>query len=372
MKKLLFKIFILTVMLLGLPMLGIVLADLPVRQYLEFPPDTIYVTKAPFSWIAFILFAVGILATVGPLLIICLKTFIISKQKAPKKAFPLWGWAAAFFGFLIWFLAWNRFECFSSCQPHTFVPLWLCYIVVVNALTYKNTGKCMLVHRPRYFTLLFPISAGFWWFFEYLNRFVQNWYYTGSQYGALMYFYLSTLAFSTVLPAVLGTRDWLMSTAWVQQGFNHLPSFSSLRTKPLAFIAIFVWGSGLTFIGVFPDYLFPLLWLSPLVIIVSLHVLMGEKHVFSDIAVKNWRIVISSMIAAFICGIFWETWNFYSLIKWEYSIPFVHGFKIFEMPVLGYVGYLPFGLECATIGLWLEKAFILDSKKSANNLPVGF
>jgi hypothetical protein len=43
-------------------------------------------------------------------------------------------------------------------------------------------------------------------------------------------------------------------------------------------------------------------------------------------------------------------WNAYSLAKWEYNIPFVHGFEVFEMPVLGYAGYLPFGLFCAVIG----------------------
>ena len=35
--------------------------------------------------------------------------------------------------------------------------------------------------------------------------------------------------------------------------------------------------------------------------------------------------------------------------KWEYSIPYVHRFEIFEMPLVGYAGYLPFGLECAVV-----------------------
>jgi hypothetical protein len=30
-------------------------------------------------------------------------------------------------------------------------------------------------------------------------------------------------------------------------------------------------------------------------------------------------------------------------------VPFVHRFQIFEMPLLGYAGYLPFGLECLII-----------------------
>ncbi len=43
-------------------------------------------------------------------------------------------------------------------------------------------------------------------------------------------------------------------------------------------------------------------------------------------------------------------WNYYSLAKWEYGVPFVQKYLVFEMPILGFAGYLPFGLECAVIG----------------------
>jgi hypothetical protein len=42
-------------------------------------------------------------------------------------------------------------------------------------------------------------------------------------------------------------------------------------------------------------------------------------------------------------------WNFYSLAKWVYHVPFVQRFHVFEMPILGYAGYLPFGLECSVV-----------------------
>ena len=43
-------------------------------------------------------------------------------------------------------------------------------------------------------------------------------------------------------------------------------------------------------------------------------------------------------------------WNYGSLARWIYDVPYVGRFKFFEMPVLGYAGYLPFGWECAVIG----------------------
>jgi hypothetical protein len=42
-------------------------------------------------------------------------------------------------------------------------------------------------------------------------------------------------------------------------------------------------------------------------------------------------------------------WNHYSYPKWEYCIPYVQRFQIFEMPLLGYLGYLPFGLQCRVV-----------------------
>ena len=63
-------------------------------------------------------------------------------------------------------------------------------------------------------------------------------------------------------------------------------------------------------------------------------------------------------LAALICGWFWELWNVRSLAHWEYSIPFVDRFHLFDMPILGYAGYLPFGLECLAVAdLFLVRQF---------------
>ena len=81
---------------------------------------------------------------------------------------------------------------------------------------------------------------------------------------------------------------------------------------------------------------------------------MSEPHILSEMADGNWGGAVAASMAAFLCGVFWEMWNFYSLAKWQYSIPLVHRFLVFEMPLLGYAGYLPFGLECVAIGDMLE------------------
>ena len=54
---------------------------------------------------------------------------------------------------------------------------------------------------------------------------------------------------------------------------------------------------------------------------------------------------IALAAGALICGWFWEMWNYWAFPKWQYTIPFVDFAHVFEMPLLGFGGYLPFGLE---------------------------
>ena len=360
MKKEIAKLLILATMLLGLPLLGVVFAGFPVQRYLEFPPHSRYVLHAPFSWHVFTGYALFILFCAVPLIFMGFKNYTpIRIKPLPSHAFPWWGILGVFTGIATWILAWTRFSWFIEFQPHTFTPLWLSYIMVINGFCRKRTGRCMMTDSPGFFLLLFPLSAGFWWFFEYLNRFVQNWHYTGIHFNSWEYFWHATLSFSTVLPAVLGTRDVLKTYSWIRPAFDNLNPVKCPNAKLLAGFALVISGISLTGIGVWPNYLFSLLWISPLIIIVSLQILMGEKHIFSEMAAGHWSPVISAVAAALFCGFFWEMWNYYSLAKWQYSIPFVNRFKLFEMPILGYAGYLPFGLECAVIEdlakRWIKK-----------------
>src|ERR1700676_3622780 len=109
-------------------------------------------------------------------------------------------------------LAWGRFTWFKPLQSFTFAPLWTSYVVFVNALTFRRTGDCLLTQKSRYLVALFPASALFWWYFEYLNRFAQNWYYIGQElFSPVIYVVHATVAFSTVLPAVMSTAELLRS-----------------------------------------------------------------------------------------------------------------------------------------------------------------
>lgn len=344
-------------MLIGLPLVGVMLAGKPIAAYLAFPPETAFLTHAPFSWWVFCALTLAIIASVAPFLY-CVIQFPASNRNVSVRAtpFPSWGWLGIGIVAVAWWLAWNRFYWLGQFQEFTFTPLWLGYILVINALTWKRTGQCMLTHRTGYFLSLFPLSAAFWWFFEYLNRFVQNWYYVGAgELGAWEYFWQATLPFATVLPAVLGTRDWLATFPRLNDGLAHGWPMQLPQRKPIAWLVLLIAGVGLSGVGMWPDQLFSLLWLAPLLIITSLQVIFGEKSILDGPARGDWREMWCVALAALICGVFWELWNYKSLAHWEYSVPFVHRFEIFHMPVLGYAGYLPFGLECLAVASLLDR-----------------
>ena len=349
----------LTVMLIGLPLAGVALAGKAVSPYLAFPPVTAFVAHAPFSWLAFIALTAMVLVSVTPFV------YRVARSKWPARETPVsrrplawWGWLGVAVVALAWGLAWNRFSWFEPFQEYTFTPIWLGYVLVVNALTSRRSGKCLLSDRPRYLLALFALSAAFWWFFEYLNRFVQNWHYVSvGELGGWEYFWQATLPFSTVLPSVLSTRDYLASFPRLSSGLSRAWPIRLRTPRRLAALTLLVAGLGLAGIGVWPEHLYPLLWIAPLLVIVSLQALRDEPTVFQPLADGDWSGVWLAALAALACGFFWELWNYKSLAHWEYSIAYVGRFEIFHMPLLGYAGYLPFGLECLAVASVLDRAF---------------
>lgn len=350
----------------GLPLLGVWWAGKPLASYLEFPPVTRFVVHEPFSWPVFIGLAVVIVGMLAPFGLRVVRTthadvretadpnhaphVTLHEGRSPVGRFPWWGWLGVLWTLGMWVLAWTRFDWMQPLQPHTFTPLWFGYIVLVNALTFRRTGHCMMVHRPRYFVSLFPLSAGFWWFFEYLNRFVQNWHYVGG--GVLSewdYLVRATVPFSTVLPAVLGTAEYVTSWPRCCAGLDRFVTIELKNRVTWGWALLMGSAAGLFGLGLWPDYLFSLVWVAPLLLLTALQLICDQPTMFSETAHGDWRTLWAAALAALICGWFWEMWNVYSLARWEYTVPFVQRFTLFEMPLLGYAGYLPFGLECLAV-----------------------
>lgn len=350
---------VLIVAIVTLPLLGAWLAGQPLREYFLFPPPLRIPPDYPrFSWLVAI-------AVVGVLLAIALPWLKHSSSPprpaesaaAPlvRRAFPWWGWAAVVWTGIWWALAWTRFPRFAPLQLLTFFPLWLGFVVVVNALTHRRTGRCLMTRAPRRWLGLFAASAGFWWLFEWLNRFVQNWHYLGVEdFGPAGYALHATLCFSTVLPAVAAVREWLGTLSYWQNGYATGPTWRWLARPGAGVILVAAGLAALFLTGLRPGLAYPALWVAPLAVMLGIQLHDRSGGLAAEIALGDWRRALPWMLAALACGFFWEMWNVPSAAKWIYTVPYADRWHVFEMPLLGYAGYLPFGLEC---GLVVERIF---------------
>ena len=329
------------------PLLGLLATGHEVAPYVRFPPRTVHVSHAPFSWAVFALMSIPALCAVWMFIAAAPRAQLKTAAPSPVRGrFPWWGWLGAALIAAGWALAWTDGIVSPGWRRHTFTPLWMGYVLVMNAVTFRRAGHAPLTHRSRWFLALFPVSAAFWWLFEHLNGFAGNWYYSGVEAsGDWDYFLQGSLPFSTVLPAVASTWAWLRT----------FPRLDGLRLPALrgsvglAWLALCSGVIALCGIGLWPAGLYFTLWLAPLFVLLGLqHLFLGET-VLSPIARGDWRPLLQPALAGLACGLCWELWNYGSLAKWHYSIPYVQRFHVFEMPVLGYAGYLPFGVECAVV-----------------------
>jgi hypothetical protein len=59
-----------------------------------------------------------------------------------------------------------------------------------------------------------------------------------------------------------------------------------------------------------------------------------------------------------VCGVLWEFWNYWAIAKWTYTVPFFGNIKLFEMPVLGFLGFPPFAVECWAMYVFIRSFLI--------------
>ncbi|MBN2569611.1 MAG: hypothetical protein JXB42_09305 [Deltaproteobacteria bacterium] len=253
---------------------------------------------------------------------------------------PIQGWIGITLVVIFWALNWSV----DGLRTHWgFFPLWLGYCLTVDAFVYVRKGTSLLTRSPGAYAGLFIISIPSWWLFELINGYTQNWHYEGRQFFTdFEYFLLSSISFSTVMPAVFGTAELVGTFKWI----DAFKSGTEIKPRAALILTIFVAGLFMFYLLLsWPLYFFPFVWVSVFLILEPINVWLKNRTLFQYTAEGNWGPVISLCTGCLICGFFWEMWNFYSYPKWVYSVPFVDFLHVFEMPLLGYGGYLPFSLE---------------------------
>jgi hypothetical protein len=217
--------------------------------------------------------------------------------------------------------------------------VWAGYILAADAVVWHRAGRSLLHGGGWRVAALFALSAPLWWAFEIANWRLENWTYVGTSVYGDQTHVLKTLSFVFVLPALASSRDLLR--CFVR--FPHPPAVSLPSwTAP----ALVVFGLVcVPLLYLFPEQAFPLVWVAPWCVLDGVAELRGRRpNVLALVREGRAGPVLLIAMAGLVTGILWELWNWGAVPHWDYRIPYVGFLPLFEMPVLGYLGYPPFAV----------------------------
>jgi len=253
-----------------------------------------------------------------------------------------------------------------------FTPMvWTFYILLVDAAVLAIRGHSLLHDHPRQFAGMALLSVPLWLIFEGYNLRLENWIYSGVPQPWALALLGYGWAFSTITPGIFETADLVESLGW----FGRPRSLRfSRRTRWLA-----VWFGAicLALPLVAPRAaarrLFVLVWIGFIFLLDPVNHRLRLPSLLGDFEQGHGSRFSSLLVSGFVCGWFWEFWNYRAAAKWHYIFPMFQQFKIFEMPIPGYLGFLPFALECfvmyVTASAILLKLARLEPQKMRWALP---
>ncbi|MCB5206589.1 mechanosensitive ion channel protein MscS [Methylovorus mays] len=283
----------------------------------------------------------------------------------PKAALPVWFWIGLAFAVVFLGLMWGRVVPWAY---YAFSPLWWGFILALDGLVYsRNNGVSLLSSKPKTLAISAFVSVFGWLFFEYYDYFVLgNWYYpngTMPELSHAMIVALFLIAYTTVWPAIFEWYTLLKTCPKLANRYSNGPKL------PLPGNLMMLAGYISIFAMVFLPYpLFWVVWIGPLVILSGQLIRKQVSSPFTALAQGNWNPLLLVALASLFNGFFWEIWNYGSAHPmpelqtnpnyWIYEIPYVNVIHIFaEMPLLGYFGYLPFGVLVWVVFIWAGQLF---------------
>jgi hypothetical protein len=218
---------------------------------------------------------------------------------------------------------------------------WWSYILFVDGWVYRHRKESLILSFPGRFAFLSAWSVVLWLSFELINFRLQNWSYSGVPADQTARWIGYLVAYATVVPGILETADLIESAGFVKD----------VKTRALGFkrrVGPYFFAAGVVMVALpafFPKYFFPLIWGSLFFLLEPVNERLGINSILSDWRLGQLKRFLTLLLAGLFCGILWEWWNSIARARWTYSIPFVGGWKIFDMPVLGFFGFPPFAVE---------------------------
>jgi hypothetical protein len=230
-------------------------------------------------------------------------------------------------------------------------------------------GHSRIHDEPRQFASVAALSIPLWLIFEAYNLRLQNWTYVGVPEPWLLALLGYGWSFATITPGIFETADLI-------EGFGSFRRGMPVRFSRGARRVMMMFGAiSLLVPLVTPQhtsrYLFAFVWIGFVFLLDPINYQLGLPSLIRDFAEGRRSRFYSLLISGFICGWLWEFWNYWAAAKWHYIFPILQGWKVFEMPLPGYLGFLPFALECFV--MYVTAAwFIGRLTRKYENISAGF
>lgn len=253
---------------------------------------------------------------------------------------------------------------------------WTGYILLADGIIFSFKGKSFVFFAG--FPVLFILSIVVWWFFEWTNIFLSNWHYKGlpdlaSRYTG--YFW----SFGTIFPAVLITYGLiLLIFREIKIEFHGLKVTNRLLTimiiTGIFFLLLPIVPLSMKFVErsadpqlffwlgwvkmEFSEYMAFAIWIFGFLLLDPINYLMQKPSILGYMEKGNYKVIVLLSLAGIVCGIFWEFVNWFASTRWFYTVPILGDIKIFEMPILGYLGFIPFAWGIYDIVAFVYKSAI--------------
>lgn len=229
---------------------------------------------------------------------------------------------------------------------------WTGFILFADSIVWRARGRSWMRSNPREFIFLAVASIPLWLVFEFYNRYIENWYYTGLPENFWLRQFGYAWSFATIWPAIFEAADLI--DVWRGEVHSKVNTRTAVSRVPL--LLSVAAGAGML--------LWPLLWPSPylaapvwlgfILLLDPINAVMGEESLVRDFQRRDDRRAVNLVLSGFVCGLLWEFWNYWAGAKWHYTVPIMENLKIFEMPVPGYLGFPAFALECFTMYVFVR------------------
>jgi len=228
---------------------------------------------------------------------------------------------------------------------HFYLFAWYGLIFTFDRLIAAIEGRSLIARCGPGFALLLLWSAAAWFFFELVNFRIQNWYYIFVPASALSRAVHTFIAFATVFPGIFWIEHLLSLRGLCSHVRGPVLSLSPARLTRLQLYGLICLALPL----LYPRYFFPLVWVSTLLIVAPVNYRRGMDGLLRQLEAGEYGPLVRMLLAGLVAGFFWEFLNFWARAKWIYTVPFFEELKLFEMPVLGFLGFPPFAVECACL-----------------------